>query len=104
MEVKLDESKRILGFEEALPSSFGQVTSNSVGPIRKKRQKGISSSVEPCFCLEWLWSGQAVWTKTYWGNNWKNNTLTRVLGTESLEKQFSKYFSISSNPVASKQT
>lgn len=46
MEVKLDEFKGIFGFKEALPSSFGQVTFNSVGPIRKKRKEGICSSVE----------------------------------------------------------
>lgn len=46
IEAKVDESKRIFGFEEALPSSFGQVTFNSVGPIGKERKEGIYSSVE----------------------------------------------------------
>lgn len=101
MEAKLDESKRVFDFEEALPSSFGQVTSNSVGRIRKKRKEGMCSSVELFFCPEWLWSRQAVCRRRHTGkNNWKNNTLKHVLGTESLEKQFSKYFSISSNPMA----
>lgn len=46
IEAKVDESKRIFSFEKALPSSFGQVTFNSVGPIGKERKEGIYSSVE----------------------------------------------------------
>lgn len=92
MEVKLEE---FWGFKEALPSSLGQVTLNIVSPIRRQRREDISADQ-----LGWFMSGvgseqvSSVSVKTHRKSNGKNNTLKHVLGTESLEKQFSKYFRI----------